>query len=71
MTPAQSRAGRALLGWSQTDLARAANVSRSTVADFELKRRPVLSASVERMQLALEDAGIKFTKGKRPGVWMR
>ena len=56
MTLAQSRAGRALLGWSQTDLARAANVGRSTVTDFELKRRPVSSASIERMQLALEDA---------------
>ena len=34
---AQLRAARGLLGWSQTDLARAAKVSRATIARAELQ----------------------------------
>src|SRR5262245_24137522 len=39
MTPAQSRAARALVGWSQEELARNAGITRSSVAHFELELR--------------------------------
>lgn len=35
MTPAQCRAARGYLGWSQRDLATKADVARGTIADFE------------------------------------
>jgi transcriptional regulator with XRE-family HTH domain len=71
MTPAQCRAARGLLNWSQTALAEAAALSRSTVADFELESREISADSVGRMQKALEKAGVEFTNGKRPGVRLR
>lgn len=39
LTPEQSRAARGLLDWSQTELAREANLSESTIRDFEKGRR--------------------------------
>ena len=39
LTPEQCRAARAWLDWSQNDLADAANISLSTVRDFEKGRR--------------------------------
>jgi DNA-binding XRE family transcriptional regulator len=71
MTPAQCKAARALLGWSQTELAQNAGVGRSTVTNFELESLPVSEHVHTKLQLALEDAGIQFTKGIRPGVKMR
>jgi transcriptional regulator with XRE-family HTH domain len=60
LTPALVRAARALLGWSQQALAKAAGVATSTVADFERgKRRPVASKA-QAIQAALQDAGIRF-----------
>jgi transcriptional regulator with XRE-family HTH domain len=68
MTPGQCRAARGLLNWSQTVLAAAAALSRSTVADFELERREVSPEAVAKMRSALTTAGVTFTNGKRPGV---
>ena len=68
MTPGQSRAARRLLGWSQTRLAKAAGLGLSTVYELECQRRDVSAASVEKMQKALEAAGIEFTNGKHPGA---
>jgi transcriptional regulator with XRE-family HTH domain len=71
MTPAQCKAARTLLGWSQTELAQNAGVGRGTVTDFELSNRQPSDHALSKLQLALEDAGIVFTKGLRPGVRMR
>jgi transcriptional regulator with XRE-family HTH domain len=71
MTPGQCKAARTLLGWSQTELAQNAGVGRSIVSDFELGTRQLSEHALGKMQLALEDAGIQFTNGKRPGVKMR
>ena len=40
----------------------------SSVADFELKRRSMSSAKVERMQLALEDAGQRQATRRQVGA---
>jgi transcriptional regulator with XRE-family HTH domain len=67
-TPAQLRAARALLGWSQTDLAGAAGVSVRTIKKLELSEdlaplpgRPV---TVDRLVQALRQAGVRLTRGR-------
>lgn len=63
LSPAQIKAARALLAWSQQDLARAANVGASTVADFERGYRTPVVNNAEAMRSALETAGISFLPG--------
>lgn len=63
MTPEQSRAARGWLGWSQTELAEAANTGLSTVKDFEGGRRKPIAATLGAMRAALERAGIAFVGG--------
>jgi DNA-binding transcriptional regulator YiaG len=73
MTPAQCRAGRALLDMSQTQLAELANLGLSTVVDFERKRRQVSEASVKAILDALKQVGVIFIdeNGGGPGVRLR
>lgn len=63
MSPEQSRAARGWLDWSQEDLAKRANVSLSTVRDFEKGRRTPIANNLEAMARALESAGMKLTTG--------
>ena len=58
----QIRAARGLLGWSQADLAKKAEVGHMTVKRFEANAGPVSGtiASLTRIQSALEGAGIQF-----------
>jgi len=63
ISASQSRAGRALLGWSQQDLAKHANVGASTVADFERGRRTPVPNNADAMRAALEAAGVTFYGG--------
>jgi len=67
MTPAQCRAARALLGITQSELARAAKLGLSTVVDFEKERRLVSDESIKAIKAALQRAGIEFTDGN--GGW--
>ncbi len=73
LTPAQSRAGRALLGITQTELADAANLGLSTVVDFERERRQVSPIAIEAIWRALKGAGVEFIdeNGGGPGVRLR
>ena len=59
----QAKAARALLGWSQTDLAREAKVGPSTVADFERGQRNPVANNLTAMREALERQGVVFTAG--------
>jgi len=63
LTPAQVRAARALLAWSQQDLASNAQVAASTVADFERGQRMPVPNNADAIRSALEDAGVKFMAG--------
>lgn len=54
------RAARALLAWSQKDLAKAAGVATSTVADFERGQRSPVANNAQAIRGALEGAGIQF-----------
>jgi DNA-binding transcriptional regulator YiaG len=67
MTPGQCRAARALLGITQSQLARAAELGLSTVVDFEKERRLVSDEAVKAMQTALQRAGIDFMDGNGAG----
>ena len=71
---AQVRAARALLEWTQTDLAAAAKIAVPTVKRFETGVRtpiPIVKGAIVR---ALEDAGVEFIpakSGKGVGVRLR
>lgn len=71
MTPAQCRAARGLLDWTQDKLCGAAQVSGPTVRDFENGKVTPRRASLAAIQRALEDAGVEFTNGDEPGVKLR
>lgn len=61
ISPEQSRAARGWLDWNQEELARRANVSLSTVRDFEKGRRSPIKNNLEALRLALENAGLRIT----------
>jgi transcriptional regulator with XRE-family HTH domain len=67
MTPAQCRAARALLGITQSQLARTAKLGLSTVVDFEKERRMVSNEAVKSIRTALQRAGIEFMDGNGVG----
>ncbi|QOF74357.1 helix-turn-helix transcriptional regulator [Aminobacter sp. SR38] len=56
----QCRGARAMLGWSQEDLAQVADVSRQTVADYERGARVPILNNLKSMAGALEKAGIEL-----------
>ena len=73
ITPAQSRAGRALLNWSQPELATSSGVSVSTIRDFETGKRSPIANNIAAIRAALEAAGVIFVpeNGEGPGVRMK
>jgi transcriptional regulator with XRE-family HTH domain len=60
MTPAQCRAARALLDWTQPRLAEEAELGLSTIVDFERQRRLVSDGGLTAIRRALEAAGVEF-----------
>jgi ribosome-binding protein aMBF1 (putative translation factor) len=74
VTPQHSRAARSWLGWSQTELAKRAKVSLSTVRDYETGRRTPIPNNVEAMRRAIEEAGIELVfdeDGNPAGILVR
>ena len=63
VSAAQVRAARALLAWSQQDLAKKASVGASTIADFERGQRTPVANNIAAIRKAMEDAGISFLTG--------
>ncbi len=59
ITPAQIRAARALLGWKQTDLAKAADVSEISVKNIERGATDARGSTLDKIQAALEKAGVE------------
>jgi DNA-binding XRE family transcriptional regulator len=60
-SPAQCRGARAILGWTQRQLAESAGVARKTIADFEAATRPLRLRTRRDITRALEAAGVAFT----------
>jgi transcriptional regulator with XRE-family HTH domain len=67
----QIRAARGLVDWSQTRLAEGANVSLSTVKDFEAGRRAPHSKNLDAIRAALEAAGVQFIEENGGGRGVR
>jgi len=72
-TPDQCRAARALINWSQGQLAIASKIAIKTIADFERGSRTPFARTLADMQTALETAGVIFVdeNGEGPGVRLR
>ena len=73
LTPEQSRAARALVEWSQHELASRSNLGPSTIRDFEKGRRVPTTNNLAAIRRALETAGVVFISenGGGPGVRLR
>ena len=74
VTPAQCRAARALIDWTQDDLSRAAEVGSVTIRQFERGATEPRRAILAALRHALEQAGVRFVganKGGGPGVRLR
>ena len=68
MSPAQSRAARGLLGWSEADLAAKVGVDERLVRDFEGGYGDPPSGRLEALRSAMSAAGAVFTDAPTAGV---
>jgi transcriptional regulator with XRE-family HTH domain len=70
---AQIRAARALVGWSQTKLARSAGIGLATLQRIEQSDGVVKGnfATVLKIQKTLEGAGISFTDDEAGEIGVR
>jgi transcriptional regulator with XRE-family HTH domain len=72
ISPAQLRAARALLGWSQKHLAVVSGLSLPTIQRMETFGLHRSSAgNVDKVQRALETAGIEFINDDGLGIRLR
>lgn len=60
-----------MLGWSQAELAKAANVSRQTIADFERGAHMPISNNLAVIVAAFGAAGIEFIPENGGGAGVR
>ncbi len=60
ITPAQCRAARGLLGWTQEELGTRAGVTVRTVLAFERGENRPQAATLAKLVACLEGAGITF-----------
>ena|SRR5579862_3836715 len=73
VTTAQVKAARALLGWSQSDLARRSGVSEPTIARLEALKGEFGGrvGTAKRIRTALETAGVEFIEENGGGLGVR
>lgn len=74
MISAQLRAARAMLDWSQSELALRADLSVETIKRLENMPDHLAATRVSTLNaivLAFADAGVEFTNGDAPGVRLR
>jgi predicted transcriptional regulator len=69
LTPAQIRAARALIGWKQVDLAKAAGISEITLKNIERGVVDPRVSTIDAIQKAFDAAGVIFLQPGdiRPG----
>ncbi|WP_198370408.1 helix-turn-helix domain-containing protein [Roseomonas rosulenta] len=71
LTPAICRAARALLGWSQDELARQAGVGRVTIADYERGKSELMRGNIALITAAFDAAGVEIIRQGQGGVVLR
>lgn len=71
ITAQQIRAARALLGWTQQQLADKAKISLNAVNRIERGVVDARSSTVDAVRRALEKAGVEFLFQGRGGVRLR
>jgi DNA-binding XRE family transcriptional regulator len=71
VTSLQIRAGRAMAGLTQAQLAREAGLSTTGLNNIESGRADAKGSTLRRLQQALEAHGVEFTNDTHPGVRMR
>lgn len=69
--PEQCRAARAMLGWSQVELAQRAKVAKQTLADFERGARKPYARTLDDIRSILESAGVEFIPENGGGEGVR
>src|SRR5271165_2222262 len=67
MKPIQLKMARAAAGWGVRELAEKAGVTANTVTRIE-NGADAKQSTMDRLQRALEAAGVEFTNGDQPGV---
>lgn len=70
ISPAQCRAARGLLDWSQQELADASGVGNTTICNFEGGHASPQPGKLAALRRAFEQAGVAFVdkNGEGPGV---
>jgi len=63
ITAKQIKAARALAGWKQSDLATASGLAEITVRTVESGRVDPRSSTLNKIEAAFAEFGIKFTQG--------
>lgn len=63
ITPAQIRAARGLLGWKQTDLASASDVSEASIKNIERGLASPKPRTLAALETSLRAAGVSFVDG--------
>jgi transcriptional regulator with XRE-family HTH domain len=71
ISPAQLRAARALLAWSQDQLATASGVPKRTIARVELGQAVPQRRTASAIRAALESAGVEFIPENGGGAGVR
>jgi DNA-binding XRE family transcriptional regulator len=71
ISPAQCRAARALLSWSQADLSAQARIAKKTIADFEREARSPFESTALSLQSCLEAHGVIFIPENGGGAGVR
>ena len=73
ITPAQCRAARGLLHWSQTKLSQDSGVGLTTIRLFETERQKAYQQTREKLRSSFEQNGLEFIEenGGGPGVRLK
>ncbi|MCC0808311.1 XRE family transcriptional regulator [Methylobacterium sp. W2] len=73
LTPRLCRAGRAMLGWRQADLAEASTIPNPNIEAFEAKPETakMMGANMRALVEAFEKAGLEFIPANGGGAGIR
>ncbi|MEE7463646.1 transcriptional regulator [Methylobacterium fujisawaense] len=69
--PAQIRGARAMLGWTQDDLAARSGVAKRSIAGLELETSKPKLETLQRLVATLSGGGIEFDNSDADGVGIK